>query len=376
MNKTLTKTPNRTLKKFKWTRKSWADIRKEWWKNLSDIEKQEYRDKKDLDQTKLEEEFKETSKKVEKLYSKISSFSYEQLSELFHSLVRFRDYSTMNNLFIHASNPNATTVAWKQKWFTYWYKLKKEAKAIHICAPISKVVFSKDISIKQYKAFEKSSNALKIFKIKNKIHLNFSLNDIVKVDDDTYKLMIRKTVWTFSDKAKVYDISDVEPIIKNWKDYSKSLNDFTLKSNIDYKTLKEKIIKNFWFCIEEKPMKVSTWWFVVVWDKKSISINSYLDETNNAWALIHELSHLLLWHTDENHKKSENWSSEYEIQYTLDEIQAETLAFLFRDKLWIKSKSEMYITWYLKWNNFWDEILKKLMKKSIRVFEKNKKLLI
>lgn len=376
MNNTLTKTSPKWFKKFKGTKKSWADIRKNWWKNLSDIEKQEYRDKKDSQQKELDLEFKETSEKVEKLYSNITNKSNDELRELFHKFVSFREYSTMNNLYILCANPKATTVAWRQKWFTYGYKLKKDAKAIHICAPITKVVFTKEISDKQYNLFCKDVNSIKVYKARHKINLNFTLNDINKNDEGGYRLSIKKTIWTFTEKAKVYDISDVEPIIKDWKDYSKSLNDFTTKSDVDYNLLKEKITDVFWYNIIEKPMKVSTGWFVIVWDNKTISINSNLDELNNAWALVHELSHLLLWHTDEDHKKSDILGKEYETQYALDEIQAETLAFLFREQLWIKSKSEMYITSYLKWNNFGDDILKKLLKKSIKVFEKNKKVFL
>jgi len=371
INKTTKKTPT---KYFGWPRKSSFSRWQEWWKSLSEDDKIAYKEKKDSQKKDIEVLYNDTTKKVEKLYSNISKMSREDLILLFKDLTHFHEYSIMNNLFIKAQNPKATTVWGRKKWFSYWYKLKENAKPIYVCAPVKKVVFSKEISKNDYEKFKEDPRYISIYKIKNKISLNFKLEDISENEEWEYMLIIRKTTAEFNDKAKIYDVTDVEPIIKDWVNYAKPLNDFTIKSSVDYNILKNHITDAFWYKIEEKPIKVSTWWFVVVWGDKTIFLNSNLDDTQKAWALVHEVSHLLLWHTEEDHDKTEKGSPEFKINYAIDEIQAETLAYLFRDLLWIETKTERYIKWYLEFNDIWDDILLKQLKKAIKVFDTNKHL--
>jgi hypothetical protein len=367
---TISKTVNN--KKLIWPRKSRFTKWKEWWSSLSEEDKVAYREKKENQKENLENEYKETSKKVERLYENISKMTREDLYNMFKDMTRFHDYSVMNNLFIRAQKSDATTVWGRKKWFSYWYKLKESAKPIYVCAPVQKVVFSKDITANEFKKFKEDPRSIEVYRIKNKIKLNFKLDDISENENWSYKLIIRKTTAEFNEKAKIYDISDVEAIIKDWVDYSKPLNDFTIRCSIEYNTLKNHVTNIFWYTIKEKPMKVSTWWFVVVWDNKNISINSYLDDKQKAGALIHEVSHLILWHTEENHNKAEKGSKDFNLNYAIDEIQAETLAYLFREMLGIESKSDGYIKWYTENNDIWDSVLLKEMKKAIKIFDVNK----
>jgi len=367
INKTKT-----TEKKINCLRKSRFSKWKEWWASLSEEKQTEYKDNKDTEKKLLLENYIETNKKVEKLYENISKMNRDDLFLLFKDMTSFHDYSVMNNLFIKAQNNDATTVWGRNKWFSYWYKLKENAKPIFICAPVEKVVFSKDIYKRDYEKFKEDPRNIEVYRKRNNILFKFKLDNITESENGDYKLIIRKKTAEFNNKAKIYDITDVEPIIKDWVNYSKPLNDFTIKSNIDYFRLKNRVVESFWFIVEEKPIKVSTWWFVIVWNNKNITINSNLDDTQKSWALIHECAHLLLWHTDENHNKAEKGSSLYKINYAIDEIQAETLAYLFREQLWIESKSERYIKWYLEFNEIWDDILLRQLKSAIKIFDINK----
>jgi len=361
------------MDKFQSTKKTpKIDAGKKWWASLSEEEKIAYREKKEKEKNELDTLYSSSTEKVDALFSNIGQLTKDDLKEMFDSMVHFHQYSAMNNLFIGVQNREATTVAGKKKWYSYGYKLKKEALPIYICAPVEKVIYSQNVSKEEYSKIDWNPTELRKFVERNKIKSKVNQSNFVEQKDGNYKFLIRTITSQFNDKVKVYDISDVEPIIKDWVDHSRDLNDLTIACSIDYDILVSHIEKSFWYEIVEKPMKVQKWGFVVVWDTTTISINSNLKEHEKAGILIHELSHLLLWHTEEDHDKKVKWTKEFDVCYAINEIQAETLAYLFREQLWIKCKSEEYILSYMLNKDLWDRVLEKTLRKAVQTYDMNK----
>lgn len=340
-----------------------------WWAWLSDEEKEKYTLDKKAREEELSKHFDTSMKHIEWLFEKIETLTPEQLSDMYKDMTSFHQYSTKNNLMIRIQKRDATTVWSRKKWYSYGYKVKPWAKKIHVLTPVSKVVFSHDCTAWEYSIVQKSKAGLLLFKKKNDIKLNFSKDDFTKQKDGSYKLLIRKTTAQFTDQGVIFDISDVEPIIKDGESQAKSLNDFTVSSNVDYKSLCDGITKEFGFEIEEVSKEVECWGFVVVWDNKKIRLNKYLDEKAKAWALIHEACHLLLWHTDEDHNKADVLSNEYDVQYASDEVQAETMAYLIRDLIGIESQSKRYLHWYKKIAERWGVDIKEVFTQSVKMFD-------
>lgn len=118
--------------------------------------------------------------------------------------------------------------------------------------------------------------------------------------------------------------------------------------------------------------------FFIRGNDSTIYLNSNLDSLNNIGTLIHEFSHIQLWHTSEDHQidyisPGTIWFDAYR---ALKELEAETLTYLLCQDLWIDRQSSYYIRSWKDWSICGDELYKKVFNKAVSTYKSIKKDLI
>lgn len=229
-------------------------------------------------------------KLIQDIIHNVENMTTQDFQNILDGMIKFHHYSIGNQLILY--HAGASQVAGYHKWKDYNRYVKKHAKAIWILAPCTRWIENKEGD--------------------------------------------KKFIITGFKSTPVYDIKDTdgEPIEKG----------FTTESPIKLQKMLQ-IAEKLGYTVTKQPLEISRGGYIT---NKHITLNSNLNEAENTGTLIHEISHGLLGHTDNNDQTSKS----------LKELQAETLTYVLCKYYGIKRKCEFYLkSWGLT-----NDIMKDLKK--------------
>lgn len=288
---------------------------------------------------------------------------------------KFNNYSFKNCVFIFQQDQNASLVRSNKEWWADGYKQKKGAIWLDIFVPTRVKLFEKEIRAQDRDDFLSHKIDAETFKTRYGIKSGISVGkyDFFEADGKTFFRIMQDT-FKVAERA-VFDISEVEPRIdeKTGKNLAKRLNTIIEGSSIDFDTLKDKIEKKFNIQVSFRSLAALNGGFVIKWNEREIFLNANDDPLSNIGTLLHEFSHLQLWHAAEDHNKADQSSTEYQTIYGINELEAETLSYLLCKDIGIQRSNEFYIKSWMGNKDLWDEMYKDIFLKIMKFYDRIKK---
>lgn len=257
---------------------------------------------------------------IEGLLNSVKSMSDEEFKKMLMEFSKFHHYSFFNQCLVYAAG--ASQVAGYKQWQEKFKrqvvdKANHKIGCIQILAPKMGffIMVNGELERTTQKRFEEFQGEKKCYPI-----AFFPVN--------------------------VFDISDTEgPEIEE---------KMTPKSSVSYEQV-ERAAQELGYKVEKRPLEFNVGGYI---SKKEITINSNRNESANVGALIHELAHGELGHTDTNCNHERD----------IKEVQAETVTYMVCLELGIERNSQFYLkSWGMSENIIQDfAVLSKVATKLVR----------
>ncbi len=224
--------------------------------------------------------------------------SSEKFLELLDFTAKFRNYSTYNNALVYLQNPNVTYYATASHWrkeFERW--VKADARPMVILAPMTPVLMVYDLADTEGPALPK-----------------------YLIDPFLAKGSIDKRVMTNTIENCRRDMIDVSWTKKSFLNAGCAIRYF-FRENV----------------ANEHSSKVS------------IEINNKLNETASYATITHEIAHIYLGHLGTDNDQW--WPDRRHLTRNQKELEAEAASYIVCSRVGLETKSDEYLSLYLKSEN-------------------------
>lgn len=259
---------------------------------------------------------------INELVSKISGYrrSFEYL-ELLRFMARFRDYAPYNCFLLHMQNPHIGYVATVNDWlYRFNRRVKLDARALVILKPWGPVQFVYDLSdtVGDNQIFPKE------------ILQPFQTLGLVSPD-----------MWHYTIQACRRDGIQVVQLSSSLKEAGRAIRLSSPEASQQSK------MPDIQYRVE---------------------VNKELDLATRYTTLIHELGHIYAGHLGAQRKNW--WSDRSSLPTSIEEFEAESIAYLIGKRLGLDSQSEKYLIGYLSENEEIPKISFKIILDVVSAIEK------